>query len=54
MDPDANYREQVALAELIDRGDGDEDDAQRLAELVLALNRWVRNGGFPPAAFSKK
>jgi len=49
MDPNANYDEQIELAEAILDGDSDEDDAERLAELVLALDAWVRKGGFLPS-----
>ena len=61
MDPDSNLAEQIRIAEgLVDE---DEDSmsasdmasslhaAQRLAELVLALDGWVRSGGFLPKAW---
>ena len=53
MDPVANLKNQIILANDIqaryDRGEGvDADDAARLAELVLALNAWIKNGGFSP------
>lgn len=59
MDPDANIREQIELARhMIDQFDAaDEDnptlgidphDADRLAELVLALAEWRARGGFDP------
>jgi len=61
MDPDANIREQVELAERIQRRIDSEhqgvagpalqgviDDADRLAELVIALDGWVARGGFLP------
>ena len=60
MDPNANWEEQLRLAQAILDGDGEQregeglsQDADRLAELVLALNDWIRGGGFPPAAWSK-
>jgi hypothetical protein len=63
MDPIANLKEQLALARAIqarfdecpDDGnlvqqamDAIADDAQRLSELVLALDEWMRKGGFSP------
>lgn len=52
MDPDANLEEQRHLAEFVLAGgehDADAwDAAQRLAELVLALDEWVRKGGALP------
>lgn len=53
MDPDANIKEQRGLARRIiadvDRGVGaSPNDAERLAELVLALDEWLQKGGFPP------
>lgn len=46
MDPDANMAEQreIAAAILI----GQPADVERLAELVLALDKWLGNGGYPP------
>lgn len=53
MDPDANLQEQRQLAERIiadeESGMGAATrDADRLAELVLALDAWIENGGFLP------
>lgn len=58
MDPDANLKEQRELAALIqsqlDEGETpDEDDVLRLSELVIALDEWISNGGFVPAAWRK-
>jgi hypothetical protein len=58
MDPTANLAEQLEIArEMQDLGDVDlpvsQDDAQRLAELVIALDEWVRSGGFLPAAWQR-
>jgi len=60
MDPDENLAEQIKLALRIqaaaDAGrDADPDvydDGARLAELVIALNDWIGNGGFPPRKWS--
>lgn len=41
MDPTANLKEQLELAEKIDLGHGLERDTERLAELVLALHEWI-------------
>ncbi len=63
MDPKANLLEQLRLARRINTivdacpDDGDYYDDQlkafsetapRLAELVLALDEWMRKGGFSP------
>ena len=51
MDHNANLNEQIEIAQRLT----DEDfhaslpgDAHRLAELVLALDDWLRRGGFVP------
>lgn len=56
MDPNANIREQRELAarliERIEACDADfniEENASRLAELVVALDEWRTKGGFAPA-----
>ena len=58
MDPDANLDEQKRLAkELLVKdadcrcGNIDPEKAERLAELVLALDEWITKGGFPPKAW---
>lgn len=57
MDPIANLRDQRELARSIQhladrrsapRGVDWENDAVRLAELVLALDEWRMKGGFDP------
>ena len=58
MDPNANLKEQLALAkQFVEQADQDivtrsefvsVDDAARLGELVIALNEWLKNGGFLP------
>ena len=53
MDPDANLKEQLELAESIQQAydneeEVDPDDAARLAELVIALNGWMKGCGFLP------
>jgi len=62
MDPNANLREQLQLAEMITEvADSDDDfrlddllsNATRLAELVTALNQWISNGGFLPEGWRK-
>lgn len=57
MDPDANLKEQLALAKRITEYAGSDDsdpDAVELAELVIALHEWIGKGGFPPKAWAKK
>jgi hypothetical protein len=58
MDPNANLKEQLELAKAMivayedSESNGiDQDDANRLAELVLALHEWLGNGGFKPQAW---
>ncbi len=58
MDPNACYREMIKLASSIqDRADAGEEvsqeDTDSLAELVLALDGWLRGGGFLPFAWSR-
>lgn len=53
MDPDANLREALEIADrlVMDKNPTtgkDLVDAERLAELVLGLDRWIRSGGFLP------
>jgi len=54
MDPVANLKEQLELANDIVKqtAEGctfiDVETADRLAELVLALDEWRRKGGFDP------
>lgn len=55
MDPTKNLSEQVELAkkmlkdyEDLDSNGIDQDDANRLAQLVEALDEWIRRGGFLP------
>lgn len=57
MDPNENLREQRELAEAIIRTMDDEGvvsayDAERLAELVLALDSWLLKGGASPRAWT--
>lgn len=49
MDPNVNLQEQLALSQKITRVPiPHADDSLRLAELVLALHAWIRDGGFLP------
>jgi hypothetical protein len=55
MDPTANLTEQLSIARsLLDvhgvamSPDDVADNAERLAELVVALDEWLRKGGFLP------
>lgn len=52
MDPKANLREQLEIAKrlVIQYANHSDDDIARLAELVLALDKWQRKGGFSPYA----
>lgn len=67
MDPNANLEEMLKLAQTItERADGDNEiaddkdaivdqlvDAERLAELVQAMNEWITKGGFLPSAWKR-
>lgn len=53
MDPTATLDEIRGLTAIGgDRG-LDSDDADRLQDLVLALDEWLSKGGFLPAAWSR-
>jgi hypothetical protein len=58
MDPTANLREQLDIARVIvaseESGETviDPSEIPRLAELVVALDAWIRSGGFLPAEWS--
>ncbi len=66
MDPDANLAEQLKLAQRIQEQENFPDemskaqlaqydqDTQRLAELVYALNSWIVQGGTLPTTWQKK
>lgn len=49
MDPSKNLSEQLTIAVRIAEGEQSESDVDRLAELVLELDAWLRAGGFAPA-----
>jgi len=51
MTPDANLKEALRLASRVEGNDENTAEAQRLAELVKALDRWLRNGGKLPKAW---
>lgn len=53
MDPDANLREQRELAQAIINEEAGAIEAERLAELVLALDEWIDKGGFLPTRWRK-
>jgi hypothetical protein len=49
MDPDANLEEQLFLAKKIQNEQAvNENDLNRLTELVVALNEWIQKGGALP------
>jgi hypothetical protein len=60
MDPNANLREQLELAQRI-RSAFDEDyperitlgDVEALTDLVIALDGWLTRGGFLPAKWER-
>lgn len=58
MDPNANLKEMLELAaSLIEAADDEEAidpiDAVRLAELVQALDGWIKGGGFLPTEWKR-
>lgn len=59
MDPTENVKEQLRLARKMLRAiDGSHEvpdvrDTARLAELVVALNDWLRKGGFLPEGWAR-
>jgi hypothetical protein len=56
MDPEACWAELVRLAkQCTENLESDEvfADADRMSELVLALDGWLERGGFAPAAWRK-
>lgn len=49
MDPTANLMEMRRIASRILDGKAEPSDAERLAELLAALDGWLRGGGPLPA-----
>jgi len=57
MDPNANLKEQRTIAQNIlfsQHAETDLQDAERLAELVLALDEWITRGGFLPQDWTRE
>jgi len=57
MDPNATRAEAIRLANnILANMDAEVDDADatRLAELVLAMEEWIRKGGFLPREWQGK
>lgn len=59
MDPSANLTEQLKIAARIQAANVTDDDclvndAERLADLVLALDEWICKGGFLPERWTRK
>ena len=52
MDPDTNLRRQLAIAWAAVNIDGADETLVELSELVLALDEWIRSGGFTPSRWS--
>lgn len=52
MDPNSNRLEQLQIArQIVDDAENHTHGAVRLAELVIALDEWMREGGFIPQAW---
>lgn len=54
MDPDAAYEDLIQLATDIVSDDDADDDMRTFAWRVLDLDRWIKRGGFLPAAWQRK
>lgn len=54
MDPTANLKEQLEIVKRINAGKGTIHDLGRLAELIEALDQWLRNGGFLPRQWGER
>lgn len=54
MDPTVNLAEQLQISIRISKDETLPDDHERLAELVIALDAWIRGGGFLPAAWESR
>ena len=48
MDPDACISEAIEIATSVVSGKYEEEQVQRLGELILAIDGWMSKGGFPP------
>lgn len=49
MDPNATLNELLELANKAVSEDGaDSLDGERMGELIISLDNWIRNGGFLP------
>ena len=53
MDPDVVLAEALDLAVRLIDGEAEDGDAVRLAELIVALDRWMARGGFMPSAWAR-
>ena len=54
MDPDANLEEMLEIARTMVEDESPEaGDANRIAELLLALDGWAKAGGFLPARWTR-
>ena len=53
MDPDEYLEEALEISRKIAKGEEpiDEDEVDRLADLVLELHRWIASGGCLPSAW---
>lgn len=54
MDPNANLTESLLIAKRVQRGRGlVDEDALSLADRVVALDKWIREGGALPQVWQK-
>lgn len=54
MDPTSNLKKQLAIAQQIaDNESASQAQIEELAELVIALDRWISKGGFLPESWDE-
>lgn len=53
MDPNENLKQQREIVNRLLYGNPEENDGERLAELVEALDNWLSNQGFLPTDWNR-
>lgn len=54
MDPDENLKQQLAISVAIFNDENvSVEDVQKLADLVLSLDTWMKKGGFLPKRWNR-
>jgi hypothetical protein len=56
MDPDEVLEESLEICRKIDKAEDpiDEDEVDRLAELILELHSWIKSGGYLPSVWESE